>query len=142
MDDMLWSIAPENDTMREMILRLQEFVDALHNRYAASITLKVENKLNDLNLEMTVRHEFFLLLKLALRLIVEDCYGKNTHISMDYVRSKIVVKMKDEKALIQTGRPVVNDKIHEMNKRSETIGVELDIQTDSKGLSVIMILPV
>ena len=42
MDDMLWSIKPENDNMAKSIDRIKEHIDALRNRYGVKINLLVD----------------------------------------------------------------------------------------------------
>lgn len=59
MDDMLWSIAPENDSMQKTIDRMQEFIEAQMNRYAIKIELTVDERVKKLNLPMQLRHEAF-----------------------------------------------------------------------------------
>lgn len=70
MDDMLWGIDPENDTMHKIVLRMKEFTDALNNRYAAEIDMIVDKKVEGLPINMKLRLEAFLLFKEALRSLV------------------------------------------------------------------------
>jgi signal transduction histidine kinase len=75
MDDILWSIDPENDAMDETIMRLQEFISSLQSRYQCIVNLKIEDDVHQLKLDMKLRHEFFILLKSGLRLIIEEAGG-------------------------------------------------------------------
>ncbi|MBS4066796.1 MAG: hypothetical protein KGZ74_19695 [Chitinophagaceae bacterium] len=63
MDDMLWSIAPENDSMEKTIERMREFIDSQMNRHAIHIELLIDERVKLLNLPMQLRHEAFLLFK-------------------------------------------------------------------------------
>lgn len=63
MDDMLWSIAPENDSMEKTIERMREFIDSQMNRHAVHIELLIDERVKLLNLPMQLRHEAFLLFK-------------------------------------------------------------------------------
>ncbi|HTE09466.1 MAG TPA: two-component regulator propeller domain-containing protein [Chitinophagaceae bacterium] len=63
MDDMLWSISPDNDSMEKTVARMQEYIDALNNRRGANIEMLVDDKVKLLNLDMQFRHEAFLLFK-------------------------------------------------------------------------------
>ena len=42
MDDMLWSIEPENDNMQKTVARMQEYIDALNSRHAADVSMVVD----------------------------------------------------------------------------------------------------
>jgi glucose-6-phosphate-specific signal transduction histidine kinase len=141
MDDMLWSLAPENDSMRETHLRLQEFADAMRSRYGAQIHLVVDSKVEELQMDMKVRHELFLILKLALRLIVEDGNGRNTIIHIGYTKSKLYVKMKDEEVRLVAAKPLTKKRVDEIKKRASVIGAELDILDNQNGIIIVLILP-
>jgi hypothetical protein len=71
MDDMLWSIAPENDSMGKTIDRLREYIDALKNRHAANIDLLVDRGIESLQLNMKLRYELFVLMKEGIRSVLQ-----------------------------------------------------------------------
>ncbi|HRP58580.1 triple tyrosine motif-containing protein, partial [Agriterribacter sp.] len=71
MDDMLWGIDPDNDSMRKIIDRTMEYTDALKNRYATQIELLVDKKVKRLELNMKRRIEFFLLFKTVINTIIQ-----------------------------------------------------------------------
>ena len=48
MDDMLWSLDPENDSMPKTISRVKEFADALMQRHKVSIELLVDKNVERL----------------------------------------------------------------------------------------------
>ncbi|MFY7839366.1 MAG: ligand-binding sensor domain-containing protein [Lacibacter sp.] len=63
MDDMLWSIDPENDSMEKTVLRLNEYIAAQNNRNNSLFELQVDERILKLKLNMQLRHETFLLFK-------------------------------------------------------------------------------
>ena len=83
MDDMLWSIKPENDSMAKAIERITEHVDALRNSYGVKINLLIDKKVEALKLNMKTRKNIFWLFKSGSTNIVRtgatDC---NIHISI------------------------------------------------------------
>lgn len=84
MDDMLWSINPDNDSMEKTMLRLKEFIEGLNNRYGVNIELFIDPKVNDLKVSMQFRHEAFILFKETIRALVQsqaiDC---KIHVGID-----------------------------------------------------------
>lgn len=72
MDDMLWSINPDNDSMEKTMLRLKEFIDGLNNRYNVHIEMFIDPKVNDLKVSMQFRHEAFILFKETIRALVQS----------------------------------------------------------------------
>jgi hypothetical protein len=71
MDDMLWSIDPENDSMEKTIERIREFIDALKRRHAANIELLVDKKAETVMLNMRLRHDVFILMKEGIRSVLQ-----------------------------------------------------------------------
>lgn len=63
MDDVLWGIKPENDSMQKTIERFKEHIDSLRNRNNVKIDLWVDEKVEELKLNMKTRQTVFWLLK-------------------------------------------------------------------------------
>ncbi|HYC30263.1 MAG TPA: triple tyrosine motif-containing protein, partial [Chitinophagaceae bacterium] len=73
MDDMLWSIDPQNDSMAKTMLRFKEYVAELNNRYGVNIEMSMEEKLKALKLGMQSRHEAFILFKEVTEGMLKIC---------------------------------------------------------------------
>jgi ligand-binding sensor domain-containing protein len=72
MDDMLWSIQPENDSMKQTINRIREVTENLMSAYNIEIDLIVDHKLYDLDLDMKLRHGIFFYYKEAISFMMEN----------------------------------------------------------------------
>lgn len=138
MDDILWSIEPENDSMERSLLRMREFIDALKNRYNADIVLITDKLPARISLDMRKRHEFFLLFKEALRVVVQIAEGRDTLIHLDTSRNKLVLKLQDATANPYSQQPELEEAIREIHNRSNLINAETDIQYDQKGIAIII----
>lgn len=142
MDDILWSIDPENDSMEKTLLRMMEFTDALKHRHSAVIELVVDKKIRLLKLDMKVRNEFFLIFKEGLRMIVQYGGGRDTLINIDLFRNKLSLKLQDATARMDAHIDEIERCIQEINTRSEMILAEADIQYDKNGIAIILLIPV
>lgn len=71
MDDMLWSLSPQNDNMQKTVERMREYIDSLKNRHAVQIDIAVEKKVEQQELNMKLRHEAFLLFKEGIKSLVK-----------------------------------------------------------------------
>ena len=71
MDDMLWSLSPDNDNMQKTVERMKEYIDALQNRHGVHIGITIDKKVESLELNMKLRHEAFLLFKEGIRSLVQ-----------------------------------------------------------------------
>ncbi|MCM4151120.1 hypothetical protein DHD05_05900 [Arenibacter sp. N53] len=76
MDDMLWSISPENDSMVKTVERMREYIDALNSRHNSGIEIFVDERVKSLQLDMKYRHEAFLLFKDSILGLVKACASK------------------------------------------------------------------
>lgn len=141
MDDILWSIQPENDSMEKTILRIEEFADALRNRYGTTIELQVDKRARNLQLDMKTRHEFFLIFKEALRTFVQYADAKEVLIYLDHSGSKLALKIQSRETVLDSEILQMEKSIAEMKKRALQIRAVLDIQTDARTSNIILLLP-
>jgi ligand-binding sensor domain-containing protein/signal transduction histidine kinase len=142
MDDILWSIHPGNDNMEKTLLRMTEFTDALKNRKGTNIEMAMDGKIKSLQLDMKSRHEFFLIFKDALRSMADHSNGTQILINIDLLGSRLSMKIHDNGSYDEPNSVFSDNCMLNMIKRADQIQAVLDIQTDKKGVSVILILPV
>jgi len=63
MDNMLWSLNPENDSIGKTILCMKDCTDGLQNTHGTNIQMEVDERVKSLKLDMKARNEFFLIFK-------------------------------------------------------------------------------
>jgi len=140
MDDMLWSIDPANDTMDKAIDRMREFTGALSLRHNAHIELQAEDKIRTLRPDMKVRHEFLLIYKLALRMLIEEMKVSNVLVQLDYQYPHLHLtffstEVPDERSTRYFRL------LEEMKTRAQAIHGTLEIQYDDRGVAILLICP-
>ena len=87
---------------------------------------------------MKVRHEIFLIFKKSLRAIAEQANGSLSIINVDYTTKKLLLKFQNSEARFSGGN--AQQTIQEISQRANLIKAELDIQNDSKGVSLILVV--
>jgi signal transduction histidine kinase len=142
MDDILWSIDPQNDSMEKSLLRMMEFADSLKNQFGAHIELALDKKVRSLKLDMKTRHDVFLIFKEALRTMVQYAGGRETVIHIDLFKNKLSVKLQDATASFDQNISQIEQSIKEMNNKAALINADLDVQSDKKGIAIILLVPV
>lgn len=141
MDDMLWVIDPANDSMEKTFDRIEEFADALQNRHQAEIILDIDEQVYKLNLDMKLRHGFFLILKSALRCMVQYAGAKKTEVNIDRLKDSLSI-------IMQANLPFsVNDAniskcTAEMKQYAANINAELDIHIGKTSSNLLLNIPV
>jgi hypothetical protein len=141
MSDMLWTLNPENDTMEKTVLRMKECAEGLQNTHNTNIQMEIDAKVKSLKLDMKTRHEFFFIFKEALLNIAKQANGTPTLINIDFTNSKLLMKIQNQE--VNFNSPVFTTPgKKEMRQRAQFINGELDIQSDNKGISLILVVPV
>lgn len=140
MDDMLWSLNPENDSMEKTILRMKECAEGLQNTHSTHIQMEVDERVKAVKLDMKARHEFFLIFKEATRHVAEEANGSPTLINIDLSSGKLLMKIRNSEVNFN-GIDADRSK-KEMKQRAKLINAELDILCDKTGVSIILLVPV
>ncbi len=60
---------------------------------------------------------------------------------MNVVKSRIILKVKSDTATLNIKHPSMQQKVDDIRKRVAAINAVLDVQVDSAGTSVILIVP-
>jgi signal transduction histidine kinase/streptogramin lyase len=80
MDDIVWAIKPDNDTMLKLIARMREFATSVLEAKDILIEFEADEALNDLKPDMEYRRDLFLLFKEAVNNAAK--YSKSTQVSI------------------------------------------------------------
>lgn len=76
MNDMLWSINPDNDNMPETLKRLQEYIDGLNIQSGVRFEFASDEQVKQLQLSMQVRYYFLHVFRECLDAIANNAKGK------------------------------------------------------------------
>ena len=141
MDDMLWSINPENDNMRKTADRMKEYVDALKNRHQANIDLLVDKNVHSLELNMKLRHDAFLLFKDGINSVVQ-AGAKNVRVHIGLENNVLLYTMQFENkgCDMQQLNNLFNSP--DMERRLVAINARMDVQVHKSISTFEMELPV
>jgi glucose-6-phosphate-specific signal transduction histidine kinase len=120
---------------------MKEYADGLQSLHDTNIQLEVDEKVTSLKLDMKARHEFFLIYKEALRNIAMQANDSLSLINIDLSGGKLLLKIQNSELLFKSSAETQQSK-QEMKERAKLINAELDIQSDNKGVSIILLVPV
>jgi signal transduction histidine kinase len=139
MDDILWSIHPENDTMEKMLFRIYEFTDGVKKTTGLDVELTVDKEVERLTLDMKMRHEFLLFYKDALVYVIQHSVCATVYISLEYLKSKLALKLLAQCNQHETppGQQLMQLE-YQMQRRADALNGVLDIISDRKSISIIM----
>lgn len=142
MEDILWSLDPDNDSMEKSLLRMREYIDALKNRYVASIDLTVDKKVTAVKLDMKKRLEFFILFKESLRAIIQYAEGRKTQINLGLSGNKLLQLTIQDPGANPDSNPIEMEKlVKDLHNRAAFINAETEVQHDRNGMAIILVVP-
>ena len=136
MDDILWTLNPENDSMEKTILRMKEYAEAMQNTYPTDVIMEVDEKIKQLKLDMKLRHEIFFIFKKTLHTIAVNANHSESVINIDHAGRQLLLKIQNNE--VRLSGIDAEQAIKEIAQRAEQMNAELDIQNDSKGVSLIL----
>ena len=140
LDDMLWSLDPENDAMEKTINRIKEFTEALMQRHSVVIELLIDKKVERLELNMKLRHEAFLLFKEGLRSLVEAgttlCI---VHLTSDKAKLLFTIEFDNEGCDMQKLNNLLQRR--DMEARINNLGAKLNVQLHKSKSVFLLQLP-
>jgi hypothetical protein len=96
MDDTLWSLDPQNDSMKQTLLRLREVTEAIRIANNVEIDLIVDNKVQSLDLDMKLRHEIFFYYKEAMSYVIQNLCCKQVFVNINKMKSKLMIEILSE----------------------------------------------
>ena len=141
MDDMLWSIDPENDSMRKTAERMKEYVDALKNRYKVNIDVLVDDNVMSLVLNMKLRHDAFLLFKDGINGVVQaGATNCRVHIGCEKGVLLYTMQFANRGCDMQQLNNLFNSQ--DMEKRLQSINARLHVQVHKSSSTFELELPV
>jgi signal transduction histidine kinase len=141
-NDIIWSIHPQNDSIERIVLHMKELAAEMLEPNEIAYQLDFDNQLTQLDIPMQDRRHLFLLYKEALNNIIKYAGCKNSFLSLHVVNKNLVMKIEDDgigfdKAKHKPGNGLIN-----MQQRADEMKAELVIATSpGKGCCITLRYP-
>ena len=137
MDDIIWSVNPQNDNFYNIIVRIREYAVTLFEPLDIKFTIEVPENIVSLPVPMDVRRNLFLIAKEAMNNAAK--YSGCTEAIIDFAYSHSVLKMTitDNGKGFDTSKEYGRNGLRNMQYRGEKIGGKVTIRsTIGKGTTV------
>jgi ligand-binding sensor domain-containing protein len=141
MDDILWSINPENDSMESFILRFREYIDALKSQYETGIDLLVDKNTATLPLEMKRRNQIYSLFKSGVTNVVRTG-GRNCKIYIAYERQHLLYTLEYDTMEMDTQRMNILRQRNELAEKLEALRAKLEFKEYQTKAMFVLSIPV
>jgi ligand-binding sensor domain-containing protein len=141
-NDIIWSIHPQNDSIERIVLRMKELAAEMLEPNEIVYQLDFDNQLTQLDIPMQHRRHLFMLYKEALNNMVKYAACKNAFLSMQVIDNNLVMKIEDDGIGFDTGKHKPGNGLINMQQRADEMKAKLVITTSpGKGCCITLRYP-
>lgn len=143
MDDIVWAIKPDNDSMQKILARMREFATSVLEAKDIDIQFSADEKVNDVKLNMEQRRDFFLVFKEAVNNVAKYSKSHQAIIQIAVRQHRLVLMIKDDGVGFDVNSADNGNGLGNMQKRAMSLKGRLQIQSKpGEGTTVILNIPV
>lgn len=143
MDDIVWSVNPDNDRFSNMLVRMREYAAEMLEPKNIVLDFHTADEMDELRIPMQMRKDYFLIFKEAINNLAKYAECEVACISIKKENKNIVTTIKDngkgfDAAIIHSGNGLKN-----MQQRAIAIKSKLIIETiQGEGTVITLLMPV
>jgi two-component sensor histidine kinase len=139
MDDIVWSIKPQNDSMDKVIARMREFATNAMDAKDIDFRFEVEDNVYGVKLPMDTRRDLFLIFKEAINNLVKYSKSSRAFIHFSIRKKNLHMRVRDYGAGFDMSDADTGNGLSNMQKRAENMGAELRITSEiGEGTEVVL----
>ena len=129
MDDIVWTIKPDNDSMQKITGRMREFATSLLEAKGIELDFTVEDMVKNIRLDMEARRDLFLLFKEAVNNIAKYADCTHVHINIAGSYKQLILSIKDNGIGFSPADTDNGNGLGNMRKRADALKGTLQIES-------------
>ncbi|WP_194778427.1 sensor histidine kinase [Pararhodonellum marinum] len=139
MDDIVWSIKPQNDTMEKVIARMREFTTNVLEAKEIDFRFEVEDNVYGIKLPMDARRDLFLVFKEAVNNVAKYSKCSRAFVHFSLKKGKLHMRVRDYGQGFDPQAADSGNGLNNMQKRAKNMGGELKITSEiGEGTEVVL----
>lgn len=143
MDDIVWAIKPDNDSMQKIVARMREFATNVLESKDIELVFHAAAGINDLKLGMEQRRDFFLIFKEAVNNVAKYSRCKKATIQIGESQGRLALMVKDDGTGFEVSAADGGNGLGNMQKRADALKGRLQVLSrPGEGTQVILNIPV
>ncbi|MCE4566806.1 hypothetical protein INQ51_20965 [Maribellus sp. CM-23] len=143
MDDIVWSIKPDNDNMQKIVARMREYASSILEPRNVDVSFHVEEKIYDLRLNMETRRDVFLIFKEAVNNSAKYSRCTKVDIFITHEHKELKIRIADNGIGFNSQTADSGNGLGNMQKRAEALRGEIKIESEKgKGTRILLLIPV
>ncbi len=132
-DEIVWAVNPENDTLDGLISYIGHYADELFEDSTVSLRLEVPMELPAIVLPAEVRHNLFLVVKEALHNVLKHSRASQVQVRVSATTTSLEFEIRDNGRGFDPGAPQSGNGLHNMRRRTEALNGRFEIATPAGG---------
>ena len=143
MDDIVWSINPDNDTLENLLERFRRFASALLEAKEIHYNVNIEANVRNVKLVMEERQHIYMILKEAINNLVKYSCCTLAEISVMYQHKHLEITVRDNGIGFDQGRVRSGNGLINIKYRADKMNASLQIISNpGAGTSVLLKLKI
>ncbi|MEZ4910776.1 MAG: hypothetical protein R2774_07925 [Saprospiraceae bacterium] len=143
MSDIVWSINPGNDTLPNIIHKIQATCLDVLEPADINVSFKISDAINSISLEMAKRQAFYMILKEAVNNCAKYSRAKNVTFSIALNKTKVEAYIEDDGIGFDIETVKMGNGLRNILQRAEVIGGHANINsTPNVGTRITVTIPI
>jgi len=127
MNDIVWAVNPNNDTIEQLFIRMQTFASSLLEKKDIRFTFSTDDTLTTVKLSMEERKNFYLIFKEAIHNAFKYACCKTVTAQISSLHKNVLMRIHDDGKGFDTTRNYMGNGLNNMGKRAKEINGRLEI---------------
>ncbi|MDF2157048.1 sensor histidine kinase [Algoriphagus sp. CAU 1675] len=142
MDDIVWSIKPQNDTMEKLIARMREFANQVLESKGIEFSMEINEKVLGMKLSMDARRDLFLIFKEGINNAAKYSKAERVLILFSLDKTSFTMQIKDNGKGFDSENNHEGNGLQNMKKRAASLeGTMYIYSKPGKGTELILTIP-
>jgi signal transduction histidine kinase len=139
MDDIVWSINPQNDDLEKIIARMSRYAAELFDAKEIDYQIVIPENLKEVKLTMEQRRDVYLIFKEAVNNLVKYAKCQHAHVEIKVHNQQFELKISDNGKGFDPNKESQRNGLKNMKARAINLGGTLKIDSEiDKGSTVIL----
>ena len=130
MNDIVWAIAPEHDSLLDLTRRMRQHAEEVFTMRDIDLSFNAPAADTDLKLSVGVRRDVLLIFKEAVNNAARHSSCSQVEINFSVENSKLLLQIKDNGAGFTADPEVDGQGLRSMSRRAKALGGDLTIESD------------
>jgi len=139
MDDIIWSVNPQNDSLSSLIVRLREYAIPVCELQNITFQMDVDESVHELKLGMDERRNIFLITKEAINNAIKHAHCSLISVAFVQTYKQLEITVADNGCGFNPSKRGLRNGVTNMERRAKQIGMEFLIASEkNKGTYLVL----